>query len=300
MKILPGPLLQERTSLRMGGRAQVEVRIQNPGDWEELGPFLEREGLRPLVLGRGSNFLVQDGDLPLCLVIPQAEIGPQLIAKDQEQYVVRVSAGYSLIALLRWLRDRGLAGLEGLVGIPAQVGGAVAMNAGSFGQSMGDCLHRVRCWSPKSGLVWLDGSQVLCTYRSFQPHVLEEGWVIHEVELALSPIGAKVVGQRMQDFWDRKRRTQPVGEKTCGCTFKNPEQAPAGLLLDRCGMRGEQVGDVGFSIMHANFLINRGNGSFTQAWELISQARTRIRDRYGVNLELEVQVVDPLSVDCVS
>ncbi|MDZ7758916.1 MAG: UDP-N-acetylmuramate dehydrogenase [Desulfovermiculus sp.] len=293
MKILTGPVLKERTSLGMGGRAQVAVRIQDPEDWDELVPFLEREGLRPLVLGRGSNLLVQDGDLPLCLVLPQTGREPQLIAEGPEHCVIRVSSGYSLIRLLHWLRDRGLAGMEGLIGIPAQVGGAVAMNAGSFGQSVGDCLHRVRCWSPGSGLVWLDRRDLQCTYRTFRPQGLEEGWVIHEVELALTSRGAQEVGRRMQEFWDRKRRTQPVGEKTCGCTFKNPEQAPAGLLLDRCGMRGKGVGDVQFSAVHANFLINRGNGRFAQAWELISQARSRIRDWYGVDLELEVQIIDP-------
>ena len=293
MKVLSGPYLKERTSLRMGGRAQVEVCIHNPEDWDALSLFLEREGLIPLVLGRGSNLLVGDGDLPVCLVLPPGGEAPRIVVAGPEYWVVRVSAGYSLNGLLKWLRDHGLAGLEGLIGIPAQVGGAMAMNAGSFGQSMGDCLHRVRCWTPGTGLVWVDRSEVECTYRAFQPQSLDDKWVIHELELTLTPMATREVGRRMQDFWDRKRRTQPVGEKTCGCTFKNPDSAPAGLLLDRCGMRGMQEGDVQFSPMHANFLINRGNGSFAQAWELISQARSRIRERCGVELELEVQVIDP-------
>jgi UDP-N-acetylmuramate dehydrogenase len=189
------------------------------------------------------------------------------------------------------MQKRRLAGLEGLAGIPANVGGAVAMNAGSFGQCIGDCLHRVRCWNPQRGLIWLQREDVVCMYRSFQPKGLSKPWIIHEVELCFSPAEKVWTQRRMDEVFERKRQTQPVGAKTCGCTFKNPEEAPAGLLLDRCGMRGERIGDVSFSVQHANFLLNQGNGCFAQAMDLITEARRRVRDRFGLDLELEVQVV---------
>jgi UDP-N-acetylmuramate dehydrogenase len=293
MKIISSPWLRDRTRLKIGGRAQAEVCIEQPGDWDALPLFLEREGLSPLVLGRGSNLLVQDGDLPLCLVVPKNAHRPEIRAIDQGRVVIRVPAGLPLPGLLRWLQRQGLSGLEGLTGIPAHVGGAVAMNAGSFGQCMGDCLYRVRCWSPGTGLIWLDREDVHCGYRTFRPHELQGEWMIQEVELVFSRDTATAVNSRMQKCLDHKRQTQPVGEWTCGCTFKNSKQAPAGLLLDRSGMRGQRIGGMGFSDLHANFLINWGNGNFTQAWELIHQAQHEVMVRYGVALELEVQLVEP-------
>ncbi|MFP4049291.1 MAG: UDP-N-acetylmuramate dehydrogenase [Desulfovermiculus sp.] len=293
MNIVSRPRLKDRTRLKIGGRAQAEVRIEKPGDWDFLPDFLQREGLSPLVLGRGSNLLVQDGDLPLCLVVPKNIHRPEPRSADQDRVVIRVPAGFPLPGLLRWLQRQGLSGLEGLTGIPAHVGGAVAMNAGSFGQCMGDCLYRVRCWSPRTGLIWLERKDVHCAYRTFRPHELQGEWMIQEVELIFSRGKASEVNSRMQRCLERKRQTQPVGERTCGCTFKNPEQAPAGLLLDHSGMRGKQIGEVGFSDQHANFLINRGNGTFTQAWELIHEAQNKVMTRYGVDLELEVQLIGP-------
>lgn len=293
MKIISRPSLQTRTRLGMGGNALAEIRIEHPGDWDHWARFWEREGGSFLVLGRGSNLLVRDGDLPLQLVCPPSGPEPEVRAHRARDCVVRVAAGFSLSRLLHWMQDRGLAGLEGLAGIPANVGGAVAMNAGSFGQCIGDCLHRVRCWSPQGGLIWLQREDVECNYRSFRPKGLKGPWIIHEVELYFS-LAAKAWTQgRMDEVLRRKGQTQPVGAKTCGCTFKNPDQAPAGLLLDRCGMRGKRKGEVSFSLQHANFLLNQGSGCFAQAMELIGEAKSRVKDRFGVDLELEVQVVDP-------
>ena len=293
MKILANPSLRDRTCLRIGGRAQAEVKIEAPGDWDLWAGFLEREGLRSLVLGRGSNLLVQDGELPLCIGRPIWG-RPEVVGRKNGLYLVRVPAGFPLPGLLHWLQDQGLAGLEGLAGIPADVGGAVAMNAGSFGCCIADCLHRVRCWSPQTGLIWLEREQMLCSYRTFQPRGLGGEWVIHEVELACPQEGKERIKRRTKSFLHRKRQTQPVEARTCGCTFKNPSLAAAGQLLDACGMRGRHVGGVEFSSRHANFLVNSGQGLFVQAWELIAEARKRVLDRYGVELELEVQVVDPL------
>jgi UDP-N-acetylmuramate dehydrogenase len=293
VKILSRPNLQDRTWLGIGGVAQAEVRIEQPGDWERWFRFVQREGLRPLTLGRGSNLLLQDGDLPFCVVRPPAKPRPEVYSRTNERCVVRVPAGFPLPGLLRWLQDHGLAGLEGLSGIPADVGGAVAMNAGSFGQSIGQCLHRVRCWTPRTGLVWLSGTEVQYAYRSFRPLGLGREWIIHEAELVLSPADGAFLKQKRQEVLHRKRQTQPVDARTCGCTFKNPPQAPAGQLLDQCGMRGRKVGGVGFSSLHANFLINSGGGSFAQAIELIAEAKRRVRDRCGVDLDPEVRIIDP-------
>ena len=294
MRILSGPSLRERTTLGIGGRVQAEVCIEQGADWDAAHAFMCREGLSPLILGRGSNLLVQDRDLPLSLLsLPGGRAEVVQDRSGEQGVVVRIPAGTSLPGFLKWLQEHGLAGLEGLAGIPASVGGAVAMNAGSFGQSVGESVHRIQVWSAHTGLIWIQARDMDVTYRQCRLPGLGPVWGINQVEFCLTPGDGLGIKERMQQCLHTKKQTQPVQHRTCGCTFKNPEQAAAGWLLDRCGLRGARCGDMSFSAMHANFLVNAGQGSFAQAWELISRARESVLAGYGLDLDLEVQIVDP-------
>lgn len=292
MDILRRPSLRELTTLRLGGRAECGVRIRSGADWEALSSFLEGRGLTPVCLGRGSNILAREGDLPLVLVLqaPSEMLGPESLPDGRVR--VSVDAGMGLGRLLAGLRVRGLSGLEGLVGIPAAVGGAVAMNAGAYGCDMGSVLARVRIWSPHGGRQWLERGQLAWAYREFDPG--RSGFFcITEAELDLEPRTPAEVGQRMRDCFKAKKGSQPVSARTCGCVFKNPDSGPAaGELLDRCGFRGFFPGQVGFSRQHANFLINQGGGGANEALELVERARTAVLRRFGIELEREVRLLE--------
>ena len=291
MEVVNQPSLRELTTLRMGGRAECGVRIQKPTDWEDLSDFLQKRGLDPLFAGRGSNLLVREGDLPLVLVL-QTSLGEiRTWALDSGRVRVQADAGTGLGRLLSRLGSMGLSGLEGLTGIPASLGGAVAMNAGSWGQSMGEVLARVQIWTPGQGLEWVERERLGLGYRVFHPG--QEGmWCVTGAELELSREDASRVRHRMRQSYAAKKSAQPILARTCGCVFKNPESGePAGKLLDMAGFRGATLGGAGFSRLHAHFLVNWGGGRSEGALELIERARNEILRRFGVDLEREVQVV---------
>jgi len=292
MEILRRPSLRDLTTLRLGGRAECGVRIRDQADWEELASFLEGQGLTPVCLGRGSNILAREGDLPLALLVQDKGDVLESSRLLDGRVRVTVDAGMGLGRLLAWMQARGLSGLEGLVGIPASLGGAVAMNAGAYGCEIGDVLARVRIWSPYLGQQWLDRSQLAWEYREFHPGV-DGFFCITAAELDLEPCPSVEVRRRMRHQYRTRKGSQPLLARTCGCVFKNPPSGPAaGALLDRCGFRGFFVGEVGFSAQHANFLINRGGGRADEALELIERARAEVLRRFDTALECEVRVLE--------
>ncbi|MFP5223025.1 MAG: UDP-N-acetylmuramate dehydrogenase [Acidobacteriota bacterium] len=290
LKVLPGPRFSERTTLRLGGRAQAEVHLEHPDDAEGLDRELARHAARPFVLGWGSNLLAVDAELDVAVVSLQAEGAPQEIERG-DTCIVRVPGGLMLPKVVNWAARQGLSGLEGLAGIPGSVGGAVAMNAGSYGRETAELLHRVRIWDAVSGLRWISPGEWIAGYRTFTPTGAAAPWLVLEAELALAPASPEAVRAAVDEVLARKKATQPVSAATCGCVFKNPPGQSAGLLLDRLGFKGKSLGGMSFSSMHANFLVNEGRGTATAALELISQATEAVRNEFGLELELEVKVV---------
>ena len=292
----PGPFLRQRTTLRLGGRTRAEVVAGSEEDLAELPGLLKKLGSAPLILGRGSNILALDEDLPLALVSVDFGSGPAVIEDRGDEKLVSVGANQPLPGFLAWCAQNGLAGLEGLVGIPGSVGGAVAMNAGSYGCETGDCLSAVRVFSPEKGLEWLPRSEMSLVYRHFAPYPkggeAPDWFVIAEVRFLLPCGEPAAIKAAMRENLRKKAATQPISAASAGCVFKNPAPGvSAGKLLDEAGFKGKRCGDMMFSDMHANFLINVGKGSSVQAMELLSEAIQDVHDKFGYKLEYEVRVL---------
>ena len=294
--IEPGPYLRERTTLRLGGRALAEVVVSREEDLPELPGLLKKLGAAPCVLGRGSNILAQDQDLPLALVTVDLGFAPAVIEDRGGEKLARVGANQPLPGFLAWCAKNGLGGLEGLAGIPGTVGGAVAMNAGSYGCEIGSRLFAVRVFNPEKGLQTLPASELSLGYRHFSPCPpggLAPGWfVVVEAWFILTcaePAGIKAA---MDENLRKKAATQPISAASAGCVFKNPAPGvSAGKLLDEAGFKGKRLGDMLFSDLHANFLLNAGKGSSVQAMELLHEAIAHVYSNSGYKLEYEVKVL---------
>lgn len=291
LKVLPGPRLSERTTLKLGGPALAEVQLGHHRDLDELPAVLEKAGGRPMVLGWGSNILAADTELPVVLLRVPEGGSPAVVHETADGVTVRADAGMRLPRLLAWCAKNGLSGMEGLSGIPGSVGGAVAMNAGSFGREMADLVSRVLLFSPCCGLRWVGREDVRMGYRLFAPRTFDDYFIVLGVELTLVRGGRDEVGAAMAGCMDKKKATQPIAAASAGCVFKNPEGDAAGRLLQAAGFRGKALGGMAFSEVHANFLVNTGGGTAHEAFELIAQARDEVASRFGVGLELEVKVV---------
>lgn len=287
----PGRLLAECTSMGLGGRATAEVEAQSPEDFLELPGLLAGLGLKPLVLGHGSNIIAGDGQLDMLLIRAKLQQAPAVLDQGQTGALVRARAGMGLPRLLAWLAEQGLSGLEGLAGIPGSLGGAVAMNAGSYGVDMAARLERVRVYSPEAGLVRLERSDWTCAYRTFRVNKIKGLFVVLEADLRLERAAPEEIRQNMAKVYEQKKKNQPVLMRSAGCVFKNPAPGlSAGLLMDQAGLKGYRLGGLAFSDLHANFMVNTGGGTSAQALALIDLARERVKANSGHELELEVKL----------
>ncbi len=268
------------------------IRFETPADLEALPETAARIGGKIVPIGGGTNILAAEGVLPIVLVRCGDEREPVLVGREGERVLVRVGAGVSLPRLIAWCMKRGLSGLEGMAGVPGDVGGAVAGNAGAHGVDMGTHLHSVDVFSPDRGFRTLARDKVRCAYRSFS---LQEGgapWLaIASAVLSLAPASSESIRRTMRETIGRKIGVQPVRSWSAGCVFKNPPGGlSAGRLLDEAGFRGKRLGGMCFSEMHANFLVNEGKGCAGAAFDLVREAQDAVRQRFGVQLETEVKL----------
>ncbi|WP_320173095.1 UDP-N-acetylmuramate dehydrogenase [Maridesulfovibrio sp.] len=292
LELLHKPSMAKLTSLGIGGNARVLAKVRDEAGLDELSRFVEREGSGLLAIGEGSNMLAGDGELNLALVQVACERKAEAQISGTS---VLVPADMRLPGLLSVLIKNSLSGMEGLAGIPGSVGGSIAMNAGSYGTDMQASVKRVRIWTPSKGLFWKEAPELKWGYRHFSIDTKnqneDEFFLVWEVEFELSQSTEENVRARIKETFEKKKATQPVTAKTAGCVFKNPEGHSAGKLLDDAGFRGRNLGGMGFSEMHANFLENKGGGTAAQALELMSQATEVVADKFGVTLKPEVIIL---------
>ncbi len=297
MQIIYEPKLSERTTLRLGGKARAEIRLTETLDEDALTKKIAALDADVFILGGGSNLLVCDEDINLTLLRPLFKDAPRIIKRQGEKVWVRVGSGLRLPRLLGMCAKEGLSGLEGLSGIPGTVGGAIAMNAGSFGHETCAAIASLKIYSPSTGVVELTPDDFSYGYRKFTVELLPKinSWFfIIEATFILTQSHMDGIKKRMNlDFLAKKSR-QPIRAWSAGCVFKNPSpETPAGMLLDKCGFKGKSLGGMAFSSLHANFLINEGKGSATAALELIEEAKQKVKERFALELETEVKIVCP-------
>ncbi|WP_045215149.1 UDP-N-acetylmuramate dehydrogenase [Desulfonatronovibrio magnus] len=292
MKIIDRPDLRSMSTLRMGGRAASAVYLENIRDLEKLQTICSELGQDILVVGRGSNILFQDGERDLVLLSWAGRSETRIIKQFHNDVLVSVDAAQSLPGFLRWCAVRGLSGLEGLAGIPGTVGGAVAMNAGSYGSETLAHITGLTVWSLEHGVAELDKEDFTYSYRKFKINYDYSQYIIIRASFQLTQAKPRDVRDRIKENYLKKKLTQPVLEQTAGCVFKNPSHnMAAGQLLDKAGMRGRARKNACFSGRHANFLINMGGAESSEALDLINEATEKVRKKFEVNLELEIRVI---------
>lgn len=289
--VIENPSLAARTSIRLGGEAIAEVRLHATDGIEQLPGLLARIGGQMRIIGEGTNLIAASGKLPFVLVNYERHSDPVILGDREGRVHVRVDAGMRLPALLAWGARNGLCGMEGLAGIPGSVGGAIAMNAGSFGVETGGFLHSIEIFSPTLGLVERQSDDLDFAYRHCQVRGHATSFLVTAATFGLYRGETEEIRSRIRQFYLKKQGSQPVAAKSAGCVFKNPDpDKPAGRLLEEAGLKGKHVGDMYFSTLHANFMVNEGNGTFEQAMELIALAQEKVLAASGLQLETEVQI----------
>jgi UDP-N-acetylenolpyruvoylglucosamine reductase len=277
--------LARLTTVRTGGPADFFARTETDGRLRELLAWADARDLEVGVVGSGSNLLVSDdGFRGLVLKLDGA-----LATIEHEGNRLRCGGGARLPQAAARAARAGLSGLEFGVNIPGTVGGAVKMNANAYGGELGRVLEWVEVAAP-GGLERRPPGELGFGYRRSNLGPRE---VVARASFALDPADPAAVRATLAEMRAARRAAQPSGIKTFGSTFKNPDDPraggrSAGVLLDQAGCRGLQVGGARFSEKHANFVENR-DATTADVVALMAEGRRRVRKRFGVELEPEVQ-----------
>lgn len=299
--------------MRVGGRVEWLLEPATPDELVRAQRACRERGLEPRILGGGANLLIDDGELAGAVITtarlnrlfraPSQQAAREALERDEADFA-RVApqarddnprlvawAGATLPAIVRAASELGWSGLEGLAGVPGNLGGGVAMNAGGRWGDMWDVVELVRVLDPDGSVRDLSRAECKPSYRDGG---LGRSVVLGAV-LSFRVDDPAQVKERVREYLLEKRRIQPVTEWSAGCIFKNPPAQvgggrSAGKLIDDAGCKGLTRGDAIVSELHANFIVNRGAASAADVFTLIEDVRDRVAQRSGVLLQTEVKV----------
>ncbi len=278
--------LRRRTTFRVGGPVACLAEPRTESALAALIAQARAEGASFRILGEGSNVLAPDGPWETIIIRPRRACGA-VEATEEEGGALYVGAGVRLAEWIGFCVRHGLGGVEHLVGIPGAVGGALVMNAGTREGAIADSLVWVDALDGDGQRVRLYRRELPVSYRSLG---LPSGWVALGAGFRLHPTPASELKARMRESAVRRRRTQPLGRPSAGCVFRNPDAAPAGLLIDRAGLKGFRIGDAQVSEKHANWIINVGQARACDIISMMETIEKRVFDCFGIGLKREIEV----------
>jgi UDP-N-acetylmuramate dehydrogenase len=283
VELRPDVALASMTSLGIGGQTDVLV-IRRYSAFPELMALLAEQEIPHRFLGGGSNVLIADGELPwVILHMPSVTPGIRI-----EGNIAYVDAAADLGGMVTYCAKHDLGGMEGLIGVPGSVGGALRMNAGAYGVQIGSYVREVELYRASSGKIEsLRGDDIRFDYRhtSFAP---DDVMLRVKLELPSKPYREILTGIKVCN--EKRRASQPLNQKSAGCIFKNPPGASAGRMIDELGLKGYRRGDAIVSDRHANFFVNLDRCTAADMLGLIDEIRERVAKAYGIEMENEVIV----------
>ena len=279
--------MKAHTTFKTGGNASLFICPKDEGELALVLRAVKSCGLRPFILGNGSNLLVSDDGITDRPVIYIGNGFDEI--KLIDEVTISAGAGASLSALCRFALLNSLTGLEFAFGIPGSCGGAAFMNAGAYGGEMKDvtvsCNH-----------IAYDGSS-----GHFDAEALDFGYrhsvysdkdlVITSLVLRLRKGNKEEINAKMKELLQRRRDKQPLEYPSAGSVFKRPEGYFAGALIEQSGLKGKRIGGAMVSLKHAGFIINYDNATTADVLELIKHCQATVKEKFGVTLETEIRMV---------
>ncbi|MBT6691492.1 UDP-N-acetylmuramate dehydrogenase [Candidatus Parcubacteria bacterium] len=305
MKIKEKVLLKDYTTFKIGGPAKHFVEVSTIEELQEALVWAKENKQQFLILGGGSNVIVSDSGFAGLVIKLDLQ---QLDFNDNK---VTVGPGVMLAYLLNKSLAKDLVGLEFAAGIPGTVGGAIRGNAGTYGLAMSDVIVKIKYLDDDYTVQEMSKKKAGFSYR----HSIfkTNSWIILEAELKLSTGNVDAAKKLVADRLQYRQDTQP-NQPSAGCIFKNirfedvdlkdlkdrnvdvdkfaeHKKIPAGYLIEKMGLKGHVIGDAQISEKHANYIVNKGQATAEQVIIMISFIKQQIRDKYGIQLQEEVQII---------
>ncbi len=274
------------TTFKIGGPAELMVIPHSAVELSQTVKICAETGIRPLILGNGSNLLVSDSGVKGVIVYTGAMDDISL----QDDETIRCAAGVSVSRLCGFALENGLSGLEFAYGIPGSVGGAIYMNAGAYGGEFSQVAAGCEYVDSNGVLDYMEAADMKLSYRHSVFN--DNGGVVSCAHIRLHQGDACVIRERMSGFLDKRRDKQPLQYPSAGSVFKRPEGYFAGALIEQCGLKGKTVGGAQVSEKHAGFIINIGGATASDVLALIELIQKTVLERTSVLLETEIKILN--------
>lgn len=275
--------MSKHTTFRIGGPADFYLCPHSTKEVQQTVQICKEENLPYFILGNGSNLLVSDKGYR-GVIIQLWKNFSDISVKD---CCITAKAGALLSKVAAEALEEGLTGMEFASGIPGTIGGAVFMNAGAYGGEMKDIIKEVKVLDDQGEVRVLSNEEMKLGYRT--SIVKEKGYTVLSAVLQLKKGDVSVIRETMEDLKNRRTSKQPLDMPSAGSTFKRPEGYFAGKLIMDSGLRGFSVGGAQVSEKHCGFVVNKGGATAEDVTALIREVQTRVKEKFGVELETEVR-----------
>ena len=277
--------MRNHTSLRIGGPARAMYFPENTEDLIELCDVLGEHGVMPIIIGNGTNLLVDDKPLD-AIVIKTSGLST---IKSTGEAEISADAGVLLSKLAMFACEYGFSGLEFAHGIPGSLGGAVLMNAGAYGGEMKNIILETTAYSLETGKITVTGEEHDFSYR--RSRFADTGEIVLNSVVRLKNADKDCIKAKMDELNTRRLESQPLDLPSAGSTFKRPRDGYAAALIEQAGLKGYAAGGAQVSEKHSGFIVNRGGATFSEIMSVIEHVRETVLRQSGIELELEVKVI---------
>ncbi len=285
--ILYNEPMKKHTTFKIGGPAQIFIKIDNIEDLKKILLFANKNNQQVTIIGNGSNLLVLDkGIKGITLNIRIEKID---IEKKGEKVKIIVGAGEKIRKLARICLQEQITGLEELSGIPGTIGGAIRMNAGAHGKEMKDIVKTVKCMDYQGNERTFTNEELEFSYRS--SIFKKEKYIITQIELSLQKGQKEDIKEKMEEYALYRKEKQPIEYPSAGSTFKRGNDFITAKLIDEAGLKGYHIGDAEVSTKHGGFVINKGNATAKDVLELIEHVKNEVYNKFKKRIELEIEII---------
>ena len=282
--------MSRHTTFRVGGKVSLFFRPTTVEEILGICKVLKAEGVRPFLMGRGSNLLVSDADLEGAVI----QLAENFSACRREgTFGLYAQAGTTLVRLAQEAQNYGLTGLEFAGGIPGALGGGVSMNAGAYGGELKDVVVSVDYLDENLELRTATAEECAFLYRGSAFSDTDK--IILGAHLQLTESTVEAVKERMDELKAKRVKSQPLEYPSAGSTFKRPVGGYAAAMIDEAGLKGYAVGGAQVSEKHAGFVINRGGATCSDVLELMEHIQKTVYEKNGTMLEAEVKIIRALN-----
>ena len=286
--ILTNEPMSNHTSFRIGGNADIFVKAKTEEDIKQILKYANEKENPLTIVGNGSDLLVKDGGIRG--IVLKVDIDTLKIDKiNDEDYIITVGAGVKNGYLAQKLLIDEIEGFEFASGIPGSIGGAIRMNAGAHGGEMKDIVQETTCMDRQGNLIVLTNEEQEFEYRNsiFKTNK----YIILSTKLKLKKGIYREIKSKMDEYSEWRKEHQPIEYPSAGSTFKRGTDFITAKLIDECGLKGYSIGDAEVSTKHAGFVINKGNAKAKEVIDLIKYIKEKVADKFGKEIELEVQII---------